>query len=157
MNRICLGGRLTRDPEIRYAQTTNGDLKIARFTLAVDRRVSREREAAGVTSADFITCKAFRHDADFVERFMKQGSRCYLEGRVETGSYTNRDGQKVYTFEVVADHVEFGDSKKTDPTVNGGTYPAPPTPSQYTSKAPAPAQNYVHTPEPNLEEELPFN
>ena len=102
MNKVVLMGRLTRDPEVRYSQGENA-LAIARYTLAVDRRFKRD----GEQSADFINCVVFGKSAEFTERYFRQGMRVTVCGRIQTGSYTNRDGVKVYTTEVVASQVEF--------------------------------------------------
>ncbi len=106
MNKAILIGRLTRDPEVRY---TDGGTSIARFTLAVDRRFKRD----GEQQADFIGCVAFGKQAEFVERYFKQGMKMVLAGRIQTGSYTNKDGQKVYTTDIVAEDIEFADSKSS--------------------------------------------
>ena len=106
MNKAILMGRLTRDPEVRY---TNGDkpMCIARYTLAVDRRFKRE----GQDGADFIPCVAFGKGGEFVEKYCKKGTKLAVTGRIQTGSYTNRDGQKVYTTEIVVEEQEFAESK----------------------------------------------
>lgn len=106
MNKAILMGRLTRDPEVRY---TNGDkpMAIARYTLAVDRRFKRE----GQDGADFIPCVAFGKGGEFVEKYCKKGTKLAVTGRIQTGSYTNRDGQKVYTTEIVVEEQEFAESK----------------------------------------------
>ena len=109
MNKVILLGRLTRDPDIRYTQGENS-MAIARYTLAVNRRVSKE----GEQSADFISCVAFSKNAEFAERYLKQGIKIVVEGRIQTGSYTNKDGQKVYTTDVVVEHSEFAESKATN-------------------------------------------
>ena len=106
MNRVILMGRLTRNPEIRYAQGDNS-LAVVRFTLAVDRRFKRDNEA----TADFISCVAFGRTAEFFGKYLRQGSKICLEGRIQTGSYVKQDGTKVYTTDVVVDNVEFADSK----------------------------------------------
>ncbi len=98
MNKVVLMGRLTRDPEVRYSQGEN-PLAIARFTLAVDRRFRRD----GEQSADFINCVVFGRSAEFAEKYFRQGMRVSVSGRIQTGSYTNRDGVKVYTTEVVVE------------------------------------------------------
>lgn len=105
MNKVILMGRLTRDPEVRY----NGDKAVARFSLAVDRKYKQD----GGQAADFPNCVAFGKTAEFVEKWFKQGLKIALEGRLQTGSYTNKDGVKVYTTDVIADQVEFAESKKT--------------------------------------------
>lgn len=104
INSVNLTGRLTRDPDIRY--TDNGDC-IARFSLAVDRRFKSE----GGPTADFPSCVAFRKTAEFVEKYFRKGMKLELTGHLQTGSYTNKDGVKVYTTDVVADQVGFGESK----------------------------------------------
>ena len=99
-------GRLTRDPEIRYT-TGEKQMSIARFTLAVDRRFKRD----GEPDADFIGCTAFGKTAEFAERYLKQGTKICVTGRIQTGSYTNKDGVKVYTTDVVIEECEFAESK----------------------------------------------
>ena len=106
MNIVVLMGRLTRDPEVRYS-TGENPLAIARYTLAVDRRFRRD----GEQSADFISCVAFGRAAEFAEKYFHQGIRITVSGRIQTGSYTNKDGNKVYTTEVVVDNQEFAESK----------------------------------------------
>ena len=106
MNKVIIMGRLTRDPDIRYTQGQE-PMAIARYTLAVDRRTKRENEQ----SADFISCVAFGKTAEFAERYLHQGTKIVVEGRIQTGSYTNKDGQKVYTTEVVVESCEFAESK----------------------------------------------
>ena len=108
MNKVILMGRLTRDPEVRYSQGENSTA-IARYTLAVDRRFRRNND--GEQSADFIGCVAFGRSAEFAEKYFRQGLKIAVTGRIQTGSYTNRDGQKVYTTEVVVEEQEFAESK----------------------------------------------
>lgn len=106
MNKAILMGRLTRDPEVRY--TSGEEAKaIARYTLAVDRRFKREGEA------DFINCVAFGRQAEFAEKYFRQGIKILVTGRIQTGSYTNRDGNKVYTTDVVVEEQEFAESKSS--------------------------------------------
>ena len=107
MNKAILMGRLTRDPDVRYSQGEN-PMAIARYTLAVDRRFKRD----GEQSADFINCLAFGRSAEFAEKYFKQGTKIAITGRIQTGSYTNRDGQKIYTTDVVIEEQEFAESKK---------------------------------------------
>ncbi len=109
MNKVCLMGRLTRDPDVRYSQGENS-LAIARYTLAVDRRFAR-RDDPNAQTADFISCKAFGKAAEFVQKYLHKGTKVAVSGRIETGSYTNKDGVKVYTTEVVVDEHEFAESK----------------------------------------------
>lgn len=107
MNKVVLMGRLARDPEIRYTQSQES-MCIARYTLAVDRRSSKQ----GEQTADFINVVAFNKAGEFAEKYFKKGTKLVISGRIQTGSYTNKDGQKVYTTEVVADDQEFAESKK---------------------------------------------
>ena len=106
MNKVILMGRLTRDPEVRYSQTAE-PIAIARYTLAVDRKIKRE----GEQTADFIGCVAFGRAAEFAEKYLHQGTKIVVTGRIQTGSYTNKDGQKVYTTDVVIEDQEFAESK----------------------------------------------
>ncbi|MDE7404774.1 MAG: single-stranded DNA-binding protein, partial [Lachnospiraceae bacterium] len=103
MNKVILMGRLTRDPEVRYSQGENA-LAIARYTLAVDRRFNRSGDE---NTADFINCVAFGKSGEFAERYFRKGTKILVSGRIQTGSYTNKDGVKVYTTEVVAEDQEF--------------------------------------------------
>lgn len=109
MNRVILMGRLTRDPEVRYSQGER-IMAIARYTLAVDRR-GRKNQDSNEPTADFINCVSFDKTGEFAEKYFHQGMRVLVTGRVQTGSYINKDGVKVYTFEVIVDEQEFADSK----------------------------------------------
>ena len=117
MNKVILMGRLTRDPEIRYTQGDNS-MCIARYTLAVDRRFSRNAGNDG-NNADFIPCVAFGKSGEFVEKYLKKGTKMAVTGRIQTGSYTNKDGVKVYTTEVVIEDQEFAESKNAS---SGGNF-----------------------------------
>lgn len=117
MNKVILMGRLTRDPEVRYSAGENS-LAIARYTLAVDRRFRRDGEA----TADFISCVSFGRTAEFAEKYFRQGLKIVVTGRIQTGSYTNREGQKVYTTEVVVEEQEFAESKAASDNYQGGNY-----------------------------------
>ena len=130
MNKVILMGRLTRDPEVRYSAGENS-LAIARYTLAVDRRFKRDGEA----TADFISCVVFGKQAEFAEKYFRQGIRIVVSGRIQTGSYTNRDGVKVYTTEVVVEEQEFAESKAvSDSHVNrSASQPAAPDMADYAS------------------------
>ena len=108
MNKVILMGRLTRDPEVRYSAGESGTA-IARYTLAVDRRFKRDGEA----TADFISCVSFGRTAEFAEKYFRQGLKIIVSGRIQTGSYTNRAGQKVYTTEVVVEEQEFAEGKNS--------------------------------------------
>ena len=109
MNRVILIGRLTRDPEVRYTQGSE-PMAVARYTLAVNRRV---RKDDGSQEADFINIVAFRKAGEFAEKYFRQGMRVLVSGRIQTGSYTNKDGQRVYTTDVIVDEQEFADSKNS--------------------------------------------
>lgn len=121
MNKVILMGRLTRDPEVRYSQGEQATA-VARYTLAVDRR-GRSQE----NSADYIQCVAFGKAAEFAERYLHKGTKIVLTGRIQTGSYTNKDGQRVYTTDIVAEDQEFAESKNAESSnVRGyNTQPAP--------------------------------
>ena len=106
MNKVVLMGRLTRDPEVRYSQGEPATA-VARYTLAVERRFQRE----GAQTADFIPCVVFGKSAEFAEKYFRQGLRISVSGRIQTGSYTNKDGIKVYTTEVVVEEQEFAESR----------------------------------------------
>lgn len=106
MNKTLLIGRATKDPDIRYTQNEQ-PMTIARFNLAVDRRFKKD----GEQSADFISCVAFGKTAEFIEKYVFKGTKIAVEGRIQTGSYTNNDGNKVYTTDVVVEQVEFAGAK----------------------------------------------
>ena len=108
MNKVILMGRLTRDPEVRYSQGEQATA-IARYTLAVDRRFRREGDQQ---TADFIGCVAFGKNAEFADKYLNQGTKIALEGRIQTGSYIKTDGTKVYTTEIVAENMEFAERKE---------------------------------------------
>lgn len=107
MNKVILMGRLTRDPDVRYTQGQE-PMCVARYTLAVDRRYKREGEQA----ADFISCVAFGKNGEFVEKYLAKGTKVVIVGRIQTGSYTSREGQKVYTTDIVVEEHEFAESKR---------------------------------------------
>ena len=134
MNKVILMGRLTADPEITYSQKDNS--AIARYTLAVDRRFKRE----GEQSADFIRCVAFGKTAEFTEKYLKKGTKIASVGRIQTGSYTNKEGQKVYTTDIVVEECEFAESK-----ANNEQTPIP-----------APQDNGFMSIPQGIDEELPF-
>lgn len=114
MNKVILMGRLTRDIEVRYSQGEN-PMAVARYTLAVQRKFKRE----GEPDADFISCVAFGRAAEFAEKYFRQGTKVVITGRIQTGSYTNRDGQKVYTTDIVIEEQEFAESKSTSEANSG--------------------------------------
>lgn len=147
MNKVILMGRLTRDPDIRCTQG-NEPMAIARYTLAVDRKARKENEA----NADFISCVAFGKNAEFAERYLRQGTKIVVEGRIQTGSYTNKDGYKVYTTDVVVENTEFAESKASGSSTEGSSRSnmAPP------SDGPAP-DGFMNIPDGVEDEGLPFN
>ena len=147
MNKAILMGRLTRDPDVRYLQGEN-PMAIARYTLAVDRRFKRD----GEQSADFINCLAFGRSAEFAEKYFKQGTKIAVSGRIQTGSYTNREGVKVYTTEVVIEEQEFAESKAAASQNNNRGASQPNTPQSSTTAS----DGFMNIPD-GLEDELPFN
>lgn len=166
MNKVILMGRLTRDPEVRYSAGENS-LAIARYTLAVDRRFKRDGEA----TADFISCVSFGRTAEFAEKYFRQGLKIVVSGRIQTGSYTNREGQKVYTTEVVVEEQEFAESKAASDHYQSNNYQnsnyqnnnyggfgggnnAPAAPAAGGSSVSA--DGFMNIPD-GIDEELPFN
>lgn len=146
MNKVILMGRLTRDPEVRYSQGENA-MAVARYTLAVDRRFNRNNDDQ---TADFISCVAFGRQGEFAEKYLHKGTKIAVTGRIQTGSYTNKDGVRVYTTEVVVEEHEFAESKNSTGTGDGGYAPA---------NRPAPAaagDGFMNIPD-GIDEELPFN
>lgn len=139
MNKCVLIGRLTRDPEVRYTQGDN-TMAIARYSLAVDRRFKRD----GEPEADFINCVAFGKAGEFAEKYLKKGTKIAVVGRIQTGSYTNKDGQKVYTTDVVVEEQEFAESKNSGSSNNNQSAPA----NKNT--------DFMNIPD-SIDEELPFN
>ena len=123
MNKVILMGRLTRDPEVRYSQGET-PLAVARYSLAVDRRGRNSQDGQ---TADFINCIAFGRQGEFAEKYLRKGIKIAVTGRIQTGSYTNKDGVKVYTTEVVVEEQEFAESKasQSGSTDNGGFAPMP--------------------------------
>lgn len=144
MNKVILIGRLTRDPEIRCAQNDNGTA-IARYTLAVDRRFKKD----GEQDADFIGCVVFGKGAEFAEKYLAKGTKIAIIGRIQTGSYTNKDGRNVYTTDVVVEEQEFAESKAASHG-NGGDY------HNSESNKPASGDGLMNIPD-DIDEELPFN
>ena len=154
MNKVILMGRLTRDPDIRYSQGNN--MAVARYTLAVDRRFQKSSDNADQQTADFIPCVAFDRAGEFAEKYFRQGMRVLVSGRIQTGSYTNRDGQKVYTTEVVVDDQEFADSKGA-----GDSQGQAPRQANRGNRAAAPAggmdsEGFMNIPDGVEDEGLPF-
>ncbi len=150
MNKVILMGRLTRDAEVRYSQGDNS-MAIARFTIAVDRRVRRDSNNGDEQTADFIGCVAFGRTADFLERYGRKGTKFVVEGRIQTGSYTNKDGQRVYTTDVVVENVEFAESKNAAGGSDSGF-----TPAERPAPSGAAGDGFMNIPD-GIDEELPFN
>lgn len=159
MNKVTLVGRLTRNPEVRYGGANNSTA-VARYTLAVDRRFKRD----GEPTADFIPCVVFGKSAEFVEKYFRQGMRVAISGHIQTGSYTNKDGAKVYTTEVYVEEQEFAESRSegnqnatqhpntAQPNANNGASSSQPAGSQ-----PAYSEDgFMNIPD-GIDEELPFN
>lgn len=151
MNKVILMGRLTRDPDVRYSQSGDGSMAVARYTLAVDRRRSRSGESNEQT-ADFISCVAFGRNAEFAEKYLHQGTKIAATGRIQTGSYTRQDGQKVYTTDVVIEEQEFAESKASSAAGTDAGY----TPSRPEPIASAGA-GFMNIPDGVEDEGLPFN
>ena len=154
MNKVILMGRLTRDPEVRYSAGDNS-MAIARYTLAVDRR-GRANTSNGEQTADFIQCVAFDRSAEFAEKYFHQGTKLVVTGRIQTGSYTNKDGQRVYTTEVILDDQEFADSKNG--SSDGASASSYFRPAMDSRPAPGSAagDGFMNIPD-GIDEELPFN
>ncbi len=152
MNNVVLMGRLTRDPMQRMANTVNGEMEVASFTLAVDRRRARSAENNGEQTADFIRCTAFGKQAEFVNKYLHQGTKVCLSGRIQTGSYVNKEGQTVYTTDVIVETIEFAESKAAAAGSSAGNYAAP-------GAAAAPADisgDFMNIPDSVEDEGLPF-
>ena len=151
MNKTILMGRLTRDPEVRYAANDSG-MAIVRYTLAVDRR----RTGNDGQSADFINCVAFGKTGEFAEKYFRKGTKILISGRIQTGSYTNQENQRIYTTEVIVEDQEFAESKRASEEAADASAPAPSAP-QPAAAAPTDA---MPMPEPlpfAEDEEIPFN
>ena len=156
MNKVIMMGRLTRDPEVRYSQSRNGDqMAIARFSIAVDRKFSRNSQDGNDTSADFFNCTAFGRLGEFVEKYLKQGTKVALTGRVQNDNYTNKNGEKVYSVQIIAEEIEFAESKAASQGggYQGGGY----QPAAGGEPAPrnASADYFMSIPE-GIENDLPF-
>ena len=147
MNKVILMGRLTRDPEIRYSQGEQSTA-VARYTIAVDRRFRRDGDQQ---TADFINCVAFGRQGEFAEKYFRKGIKIAITGRIQTGSYTNREGQKVYTTEVVVEEQEFAESKNAS-SANTQSYQAAPAPAPSADAG----DGFMNIPD-GIDEELPFN
>ena len=138
MNKVILVGRLTRDPEIRYSQGEDS-MAVGRYTIAINRRVKPDQEQ----TADFLRCIVFGRSAEFAEKYFRQGMRIAVSGRIKTGSYTNKDGVRVYTTEVVVEEQEFAESKAE---AEGRPF----------HESTTDADGFMNVPD-GLDEELPFH
>ena len=142
MNKVILMGRLTRDPVIRYSNSEN-PIAVANYTLAVDRKYKRQGDDQ---TADFIRCVAFGKNAEFAERYLRQGTKITASGRIQTGSYTDKEGKRIFTTNVIIEEQEFAESKRVaEHNANAG----------YAASAQAASDGFIKIPE-GLEEELPF-
>jgi len=149
MNKVILMGRLTRDPEVRYSQG-DGSMAIARYTLAVDRR-GRGSNQDGDQNADFINIVAFNKAGEFAEKYLHKGTKVLVTGRIQTGSYTNKDGVKVYTTDVIAEDQEFAESKNANSSNGGGFNNSSERPHEM------PAEGFMNFPDGDgIEDDLPF-
>lgn len=146
MNRVILCGRLTREPEVRYSQTADGSMAVARYTLAVDRR--RARNNNDEQSADFISCVAFSRSGEFAEKYLHQGTKIIVEGRWQTGNYTNKDGRKIYTNDCVVERHEFCESRANQQNNSNGIIGR--------NSPSADSDSFMSIPD-DIYEELPFN
>ncbi len=152
MNKAILTGRLTKDPEVRYS-TSDSSMAIAKYALAVPRRFSKE----GEQSCDFINCTAFGKSGEFAEKYFRKGTKVAISGRIQTGSYVNKDGIKVYTTDVIVEEQEFAESKNVAsgagaPSPNPGNFSTPST----SGNTPPAGDGFMDIPD-GIDEELPFN
>lgn len=150
MNKVTLMGRLTRDPDVRYAQGDQS-MAIARYTIAVDRRRGRSNQGGDQQTADFISCVAFGKAGEFTEKYLHKGMKICVAGRIQTGSYTRQDGQKVYTTDVVVEGQEFCEGRAANDVAHNYSTPAP-----QSSGTSAALDGFMNIPE-GIDEELPFN
>jgi single-strand DNA-binding protein len=157
MNKVILMGRLTRDPEVRYSQG-NQQMAIAKYTLAVDRRRARTNDSNEQT-ADFIGITAFGKAGEFAEKYFRKGTKVLVTGRIQTGSYTNKDGAKVYTTDVIAEDQEFAESKNSSSNSGGGNYSgfsSAPSDNNVPFASQDDGKDFMNIPD-GIEEELPFH
>lgn len=146
MNKAILMGRLTRDPEVRYSQT-DSNMAIARFSLAVDRRFKKQGDTV---TADFFNCTAFGKQGEFVEKYLKQGTKIVVTGRIQNDNYTNKEGQKVYSVQIMVEEIEFAESKASSQSNAGNDGSAQPQ-----MGAPD-ADGFMNIPD-GIDNSLPFN
>ena len=151
MNKVILMGRLTKEPDVRYSQNADGSMAVARYTLAVDKRRARTNGDGAEQTADFIRCVAFGKQGEFAEKYLHQGTKIAITGRIQTGSYTNKDGQRVYTTGVVVEEQEFAESKSSAANSGAAYTPSRPEPSA------ADGDGFMSIPDGDESEGLPFN
>ena len=137
MNKVILMGRITRDPDVRYSQT-DSNMAIARFSLAVDRRYKKQGDTV---TADFFNCTAFGKQGEFVEKYLKQGTKIVVTGRIQNDNYTNKEGKKVYSVQIMAEEIEFAESKAAGQSQQNDSMPG---------------DGFMNIPD-GIENELPFN
>ena len=150
MNKVILMGRLVRDPEVRYTQAEN-PMAVSRYTLAIDRRGIKKKEGDQKPETDFINCIAFGKSGEFAEKYFRQGMRVLVSGRIQTDSYVNKDGNKVYTTDVIVEEQEFADSKNQN-AENGGAGN-----NQQGTGSAASGDGFMNIPDGIEDESLPFN
>ena len=148
MNKVIMMGRLTRDPEVRYGGANN--TAVARYSIAVDRRFKRE----GQPTADFFNCTSFGKQGEFVEKYLKQGTKVVVVGRIENDNYTNKNGEKVYSVRIVVEEIEFAESKSAQSANNSGNGGGGYQPQQAAPQS-APEDDFMAIPD-GLENDLPF-
>ena len=148
MNKVILMGRLTRDPEVRYSQG-EGQMAIARFSLAVDRRFKRQGDTV---TADFFNCTAFGKQGEFVEKYLKQGTKVLVTGRIQNDNYTNKEGQKVYSVQIIVEEIEFAESKSAAAN-NGGSFQNAPVDNS--PEPMMPEDGFMNIPD-GIDNSLPF-
>ena len=148
MNKLILMGRLTRDPEVRYGGANNN--AIARFSIAVDRRFKRE----GQPTADFFNCTAFGKLGEFVEKYLRKGTKIVLDGEIQNDNYQNKEGQMVYGFQVIANNIEFAESKAA--AQQNGSYAGADLGTPQQAPTTDAGDGFMNIPD-GIEEELPFN
>ncbi len=149
MNKVILMGRLTRDPEVRYSQGTE-PMAIGKFSIAVDRRFAKKNAGGDEPTADFFNCTAFGKLGQFVENYLKQGTKICLSGRIQNDNYTNKNGEKVYSVQIIADEIEFAESKNAQ----GGNYTQA-APASVPTPVDANADGFMSIPN-GIEDSLPF-
>ena len=148
MNKVILMGRLTRDPEVRYSQG-DSQMAIARFSLAVDRRFKRQGDTV---TADFFNCTAFGKQGEFVEKYLKQGTKVVVTGRIQNDNYTNKEGQKVYSVQVIVEEIEFAESKNAS-AGNAGSFQN--IPAGNSPEPMMPEDGFMNIPD-GIDNSLPF-